>query len=98
MFLRLFYFQWPSIDVVIRLENQSGEYMNRLKLWRIQNRHTQLEAATLLHMGLSTYCLLESGRLQPTGAQLKQLREYFGASESSRLFELVAEKVEIARD
>jgi len=68
--------------------------MNRLKLWRIQNRYTQQEAANILGFGISAYCLLESGRLLPSDKQKTQLVSYFGDAQSESLFSEVSERVE----
>lgn len=66
--------------------------MLRIKLWRLQSRLTQGEAAAQLGLGLSTYALLESGRLRPTVAQMERLRQSFG-DEAGSLFALVQERV-----
>jgi len=70
--------------------------MLRIKLWRLQHRLTQAEAAAQLGLGLSTLALLESGRLRPTAAQLDRLRLAFG-TETNSLFDLVQERVGAAR-
>jgi transcriptional regulator with XRE-family HTH domain len=66
--------------------------MLRIKLWRFQNGLTQEEAAARLGLGLSTFALLESGRLRPTGAQMERLRRSFGR-ETDTLFDPVQERV-----
>ena len=66
--------------------------MLRIKLWRLQNQLKQGEAATRLGLGLSTFALLESGRLRPTGAQMELLRRAFG-TEAETLFDPVQERV-----
>lgn len=68
--------------------------MNRLKLWRLQERLTQTAAASRLGLGVSTYSLLEVGRLRPSVAQLNGLRDFFGFS-PERLFEAVNERIEV---
>ena len=66
--------------------------MLRIKLWRLQKRLTQEQAAAKLGLGLSTLALLESGRLRPTPAQIEHLRRSFG-EEVDTLFEHVREHV-----
>jgi len=66
--------------------------MTRLKLWRVQRNLTQREAATRLGIGESTYAFLESGRMQPSPAQLQQLSRVF--ADPATLFETVRERVE----
>jgi transcriptional regulator with XRE-family HTH domain len=66
--------------------------MLRFKLWRLQNRLTQGQAAQRLGIGESTLALLESGRLRPSPAQIEQLRPTFGEQTGS-LFEPVQEHV-----
>jgi transcriptional regulator with XRE-family HTH domain len=63
-----------------------------LKLWRLQAHLTQREAATRLGIGESTYGFLESGRMQPSRAQLLRLERWF--PDPARLFQPVREKVE----
>ena len=69
--------------------------MLRIKLWRLQEGLRQSEAAARLGLGLSTYALLESGRLRPTATQLAQLRGAFGEA-APTLFDPVRERVEVA--
>jgi transcriptional regulator with XRE-family HTH domain len=66
--------------------------MLRLKLWREQAGLTQREAAARLGIGESTYGFLESGRMQPSRAQLLRLARSF--TDPARLFEPVREKIE----
>ena len=68
--------------------------MIRLKLWRLQERLTQAEAAKQLGIGESTLAVLESGRLCPTAAQLTRLRAIFG-EQTAALFDQVRDRVEI---
>lgn len=68
--------------------------MIRLKLWRMQRRLTQAEAARAIGISESSYVILESGRLRPTARQLRQIRNYFGRSTDS-LFDPVSESVEV---
>lgn len=70
--------------------------MLRIKLWRLQNRLSQSEAARRLGIGLSTLSLLEGGRLRPSRAQVERLRRVFGPEVDS-LFEPVREQVEAER-
>jgi transcriptional regulator with XRE-family HTH domain len=63
-----------------------------LKLWRIQSRLTQRDAAARLGMGESTYAFLESGRMQPSRAQLQRLARTFPSP--ARLFEHVPDQIE----
>lgn len=53
--------------------------MTNLKFWRLSNRLTQADAARRCGLGLSAYCLIEAGRLRPSGAQTKKLAAVFGA-------------------
>ena len=71
-------------------------FMLRIKLWRLQNRLSQSEAARRLGIGLSTLSLLEGGRLRPSRAQVERLRRVFGPEVDS-LFEPVREQVEAER-
>ena len=66
--------------------------MIRLKLWRLQAKLTQAEAARQLGLGESTLAMLETGRLRPTQGQLEVLRKSFGP-ETDTLFESVRERV-----
>lgn len=66
--------------------------MTRLKLWRLQAGLTQREAAARLGIGESTYGFLESGRMQPSPAQLERLACSF--PNPARLFEPVSERIE----
>ncbi|MGA8098216.1 MAG: helix-turn-helix transcriptional regulator [Candidatus Cybelea sp.] len=66
--------------------------MIRLKLWRLQAKLTQAEAARQLGVGESTLAMLETGRLRPTQGQLEVLRKSFGL-ETDTLFESVRERV-----
>lgn len=66
--------------------------MIRLKLWRLQRGFTQERAAHWIGIGESSYAMLESGRLRPTAAQIRRLRQRFGDVES--LFEPVRDQVE----
>jgi transcriptional regulator with XRE-family HTH domain len=70
--------------------------MLRFKLWRLQSGLTQEGAAAQLGLGLSTYALLESGRLRPTRGQVEILRRYFGR-EADTLFDPVQERVGAGR-
>ena len=67
--------------------------MNRLRLWRLQTGLKQTEAAKRLGIGLSTYCLLEAGRLRPSRAQWKRLSAFFGPNVAD-ILSPVREKVE----
>ena len=69
--------------------------MLRIKFIRLEQGLGQRETAAKLGFGLSTYALLESGRLRPTAAQLALLRRSFG-SETETLFEPVQERVGVA--
>lgn len=69
--------------------------MLRIKLWRLQQGLRQSEAAAQLGIGLSTYALLESGRLRPTCAQVALLRHSFGEA-TTTLFDPVRERIEVA--
>ena len=64
-----------------------------LKLWRIQSHLTQRSAAERLGIGESTYAFLESGRMQPSRAQMQRLARTF--RNPARLFEHVPEQIEI---
>jgi transcriptional regulator with XRE-family HTH domain len=66
--------------------------MLRFKLWRMQNRLTQAQAAEVLKLGESTLALLESGRMRPTPGQIDHLRATFGAEVHS-IFDPVQERV-----
>lgn len=66
--------------------------MLRLKLWRLQARLTQREAAARLGIGESTYGFLESGRMLPSRAQLERLACSF--RDPARLFEHLADQSE----
>jgi len=68
--------------------------LNRLKLWRQQRHLTQHVAAAQLGLGVSTYGLLEAGRLRPSSDQFRTLRAFFGQQADS-LFEEVRERVEV---
>lgn len=48
-----------------------------LKLWRLQSRLSQLQAARLLGLGEMTFSLIEAGRLRPSEGQCEKLRAYF---------------------
>jgi transcriptional regulator with XRE-family HTH domain len=65
--------------------------MLRLKAWRLENGLTQTSAALALKLGASTLALLESGRLQPSPAQLEQLRVVF-RNETGAMFQEVQEQ------
>ncbi|MFY9718579.1 MAG: helix-turn-helix transcriptional regulator [Candidatus Cybelea sp.] len=65
--------------------------MTRLKFWRLQARLTQREAAMKLGIGESTYGFLESGRMQPSPAQLERLARSF--TDPARLFEAVPDEI-----
>lgn len=67
--------------------------MIRLKLWRLQSKLTQAQAALTIGIGESSYAMLESGRLKPTSTQRERFRFYFG-SQLESIFEPVAERVE----
>jgi transcriptional regulator with XRE-family HTH domain len=71
----------------------SQRFFIRLKLWRLQKGLTQNQAARVLHLGASSFALLESGRLQPTRQQRRLLSAHFG-DQVETLFEPVCEQVE----
>ena len=52
--------------------------MTNLLLWRLHKGWTQAEAAARLRIGLSTYGLLEKGRLRPSVEQTVRLKRLFG--------------------
>lgn len=52
--------------------------MTNLLLWRLHKGWTQAEAAARVRVGLSTYGLLEKGRLQPSVEQTVRLERLFG--------------------
>lgn len=52
--------------------------MTNLKLWRLSNHLIQSEAARRCGLGLSTYSLIETGRLRPSQEQTKRLGALFG--------------------
>jgi transcriptional regulator with XRE-family HTH domain len=68
--------------------------MIRLKLWRLQRRLTQEDAARWIGIGESSYAMLESGRLQPTSGQMDRLQQRFGKG-AEALFEPVRDRVEV---
>ena len=53
--------------------------MTHLKFWRLTNNLTQSDAARLCGLGVSAYCLIEAGRLQPSRDQESKLERVFGA-------------------
>lgn len=53
--------------------------MTNLKFWRLSNNLTQADAARRCGLGLSAYCLIEAGRLQPSRDQVRKLATVFGA-------------------
>jgi transcriptional regulator with XRE-family HTH domain len=53
--------------------------MTNLKLWRLSNGLTQADAAQRCGLGLSAYCLIEAGRLQPSRDQESKLGMIFGS-------------------
>lgn len=70
--------------------------MTQLKLWRLQAKLTQREAAERLGIGESTYGFLESGRMQPSRVQLEQLARFF--PNAARLFDPVPEQLKVRHD
>lgn len=59
--------------------------MTNLKLWRLSNHLTQADAARRCGLGLSAYCLIEAGRLQPSRDQAAKLASFFGERVSEML-------------
>jgi transcriptional regulator with XRE-family HTH domain len=69
--------------------------MLQIRLWRLANRLSQVQAARLLGMSHLTYGYLESGRLQPTARDRQRLKLHFGES-AKTLFDRVRPDAEIA--
>ena len=67
--------------------------MLRLRLWRLGNGFTQVEAARRLGMSHLTLSYLESGRLAPGPRDLDRLRRVFG-DRASAMFDDVAQDLE----
>jgi len=67
--------------------------MLRLRLWRLTECLTQVEAARRLGMSHLTLGYLESGRLAPNAKDLDRLRQVFG-HQADRMFEEVGHDLE----
>lgn len=59
--------------------------MTNLLLWRLHKGWTQAEAAARVRIGLSTYGLLEKGRLRPSIEQTARLKRLFGQNTGKML-------------
>ncbi len=67
--------------------------MLRLRLWRLANGMTQVEAARRLRISHLTLGYLETGRLRPMRRDLERLRRAFG-DQAERLFDEIGDGLE----
>ena len=56
-----------------------------LKVRRLRENITQREAARRLKIGVSAYSLIETGRMRPSQAQMRALKDAFGCTASGLL-------------
>ena len=66
------------------------DHVTNLKFWRLSNHLTQADAARRCGLGLSAYCLIEAGRLQPSQDQAASSRPCSAPASTEMLLRISA--------